>query len=79
MVERLLALAPTDATSLYSAACSYAHAGHHQRALDLLERRLEVGQIHRDWVAQDPDFDSLRDDPRFIAMLQRMGEPPPGS
>ena len=76
MVERLLALAPTDATSLYSAACSYAHAGHHQRALDLLERRLEVGQIHRDWVAQDPDFDGLRDDPRFIALLQRMAEPP---
>ena len=79
MSERLLALAPTDATSLYAAACAYAHAGRHERALELLEKRLEIGQIHRDWVAHDPDFDGLRDDPRFIALLLRMAAPTPES
>jgi hypothetical protein len=26
----------------------------------------------RDWVERDPDYDSLRDDPRFQAMLARL-------
>ena len=26
----------------------------------------------RDWVEHDPDYDALRDDPRFIQLLARL-------
>jgi len=28
------------------------------------------GIIYTDWIDHDPDFDSIRDDPRFIALIQ---------
>ncbi|HUO81905.1 MAG TPA: tetratricopeptide repeat protein [Gammaproteobacteria bacterium] len=73
MVERSLELAPDDATVLHNAACAYAHAGDGEKALELMERRLkEGGTMHRDWLEHDSDFDCLRDDPRFIAILNRL-------
>ena len=53
-VERALELSPDDV----------------ERALDLLERRVRVGPtMDRAWIAHDPDFDALRDHPRFKALL----------
>jgi adenylate cyclase len=73
MTERALGLAPKEISMLYNAACSYAQAGRYERALELLERRLqEAGTIYREWVEHDSDFEGLRGDPRFIAMLDRM-------
>jgi adenylate cyclase len=73
MVERSLDLAPDDAAVLHNAACTFAHAGDGERALELMERRLkEGGTMHRDWLEHDPDFARLRDDPRFIAILDRL-------
>jgi hypothetical protein len=38
-----------------------------------LERRLQrTGMIYRDWMENDPDWDNVRDDPRFIAFLAKM-------
>lgn len=66
-------LAPDDAAVLHNAACNFGHAGHGERALELMERRLkEGGTMHRDWLEHDPDFARLRDDPRFIAILDRL-------
>ena len=72
MIDRLITLAPDDTTTLYNAACTYAHAGRKEEALELLERRVRLGQIYRDWVEHDPDFNNLRDDPRFKNLLDRM-------
>ena len=72
MIDRLVELAPDDNATLYNGACVYAQAGRHDKALELLERRVHLGKLYRDWVAHDPDFDSLRDDPRFQALLERM-------
>ena len=41
-------------------------------ALALLERVFAKGWGKRDWVEHDPDYDILRDDPRFKKLLARL-------
>jgi adenylate cyclase len=75
MARRLLRLAPNDASALYNATCAFANAGRHDEALDLLERRVGMGGLYREWVERDPDLAGLRDHPRFRALLGRMSSP----
>jgi adenylate cyclase len=71
MSDRAVALAPTDGSVLHNAVCAYAHAGRKDEAIALLERRMQAaGTIYREWIDNDPDFDSIRDDPRFVALVQ---------
>ncbi len=71
-MERVAASAPNDSGVHYNAACLYARLGLADRAFAQLERALNVGTVQRDWVVKDPDFDKVRDDPRFAALLKRM-------
>jgi hypothetical protein len=43
-----------------------------EEALELLERVFTRGWGKRDWVEHDPDYDILRDDPRFKKLLARL-------
>lgn len=67
--ERALALYPNDMSSLGNGACLQARLGHADRAIELLERVSAQGWGQRDWLERDPDYDSLRDDPRFKRLL----------
>ncbi len=58
---------------LYNAACVYATLGNGDRAIELLERAVELGWGDRAWIENDADLISLRADPRFAAVLERMG------
>ncbi len=74
MADRAVALAPNDGAVLHNAACTYAYAGQTEQAIELFRRRMKTaGTIHTDWIDHDPDFDSIRDDPRFIALIS--GQP----
>lgn len=70
-IERAISIAPDDIGVLHNAGCFYAANGHVDRALELFERRLELGDIYQEWIDNDSDFDSIRDDPRFLAMLAK--------
>lgn len=70
--DRSLELYPDDTSVLVNAACLRARAGDKERALDLLERIFGRGWGKRDWVEHDPDYDSVRDDPRFERLLQKL-------
>ncbi len=70
--ERILGLAGDDASALYNAACLYALAGESDRALDALERSHRAGLADPEWMARDSDLESVREHPRFVALLERM-------
>ncbi len=57
---------------LYNTGCTFAQLGETERALDLLERAVNLGWGHRAWIEHDSDLASLRDNPRFKALLDRM-------
>jgi hypothetical protein len=50
--------------------------GQKEEALELTERVFARGWGKRDWVEHDPDYDILRDDPRFRKLLARLDQPP---
>lgn len=70
-LDKSLKLAPDDIPVLHMAGCFYGAAGEVDKALDYFERRFELGDAYMDWVDNDSDFDSLRDHPRFKAMVRK--------
>ncbi|HYC90190.1 MAG TPA: M56 family metallopeptidase [Thermoanaerobaculia bacterium] len=62
-------------TSLYNAACSHALAGDAGRAVEELGRAIDAGWDDYDAIAEDSDFDAIRDDGRFRQLVgARLGE-----
>ncbi|HSD32946.1 MAG TPA: protein kinase [Gemmatimonadales bacterium] len=70
--DRALALDSEDSGVLYNVACVQALCGKRDHALDLLEKAIQNGFGHREWLENDSDLETLRSDPRFQAMLQRL-------
>jgi hypothetical protein len=58
----------------YDCACLAAICGEHDDALMLLREALEKKEIPLAWAERDPDFDSLRADPRFAALIEEIRE-----
>jgi hypothetical protein len=56
---------PDLAVFRYHLACFDSRAGDRDAALDGLRRGVELEPEIAEWAAKDPDFDSIRDDPRF--------------
>jgi adenylate cyclase len=56
----------------YNAACTFAVLDESERALELLERAMELGWGDRTWMESDSDLKSLRTNPRFRALLARL-------
>ena len=66
---RALELEPEEPIVIYNVAGIYALAGESERALDCLELAMAGGWGRRDWLAQDSDFETLRDHPRFQKLV----------
>ena len=71
-VRRAEALYPDDMGVIINAACLHARNGMKDEALELLERVFNKGWGKKDWVENDPDYDCLRSEPRFIAMMEKL-------
>jgi len=63
-------IANADPTVL---AWNYAPLGEKDLALDALEKGLEIRSPYLVYLKVDPMLDSLRDDPRFKALLKKVG------
>jgi adenylate cyclase len=67
------ALDPDEPMLLYNVGCIYAMAGEREEALECLERAAGSGGIaQREWFEHDSNLDSLREEPRFQAILDAL-------
>jgi adenylate cyclase len=72
-IERAMLIDPDNLIMRYNFACVLAtHLHNHEESLRLLDGTLRLsGKMMFKIVETDPDFDCLRDDPRFRKMLDR--------
>ena len=61
-------MSPGDSVMLYNGACLYAQLGETRKAVDTLREAIAGGTDIPGWMKNDPDLDSLRDDPEFIEL-----------
>ena len=71
-MNKALKLYPEDAGVLINAACLFAKDGNKEQALNVLELAVGKGYGKKDWIENDPDYDSLRNEPRFKALLSKL-------
>jgi len=67
---RALEIAPSDPDVLFRAAILHNHFGDKAKTLDFLDKSVAAG-YSRTIIRDTPDFDSLKDDPRFRALLPK--------
>jgi adenylate cyclase len=71
-VDKAYALDPESASTAYNSACLFAGIGEIDRALDLIEVAIGLGSRNKRYFETDPDFESLKDHPRFKELLSRI-------
>jgi TolB-like protein len=64
--------APPTTDGNYNRAHYLAHLGQTEEALEALEEALEAHIPFLPWINVNPDFDGIRSEPRFQALLRRM-------
>ena len=62
-----------DADISYAIASVYALEGLHGDAFEWLERSISLGNANRPCFENDPNWASLRGDPRFVELMERVG------
>lgn len=69
-IERALSIDPEDINCQYNAACVWAVLGEADKSFDQLDKwSQQAGADSGRWLEHDPDFDRLRDHPRYRAIL----------
>ena len=64
-----------DPNTAYNAGCAFARASDSTQALVWLERAIESGFRDKNHMATDPDLESIRSQPGFVDLLERIGRP----
>ena len=70
--ERSLAIDGNNPDTLYNLACCYALMDEPDNAMDCLEKACLRGTSIADWAENDSDLESLRNDPRFQALMKSL-------
>jgi Flp pilus assembly protein TadD len=70
--RRASTIDPEDTAVLYNVGCVYALGGSAEEALDHLDKAVQNGFGQREWVENDSDWDSIRGEPRFQALLRKL-------
>ncbi|HKS95718.1 MAG TPA: protein kinase, partial [Terriglobia bacterium] len=69
--RRALAIDPEDCGILYNIACVYALLGKPEESIDCLDKAMTHAYWYKRWAQHDSDLDSLRNHPRFQALMER--------
>ena len=70
--RRASTIDPGDSGVLYNVGCVHALAGSTDEALDHLDKAIQNGFGQREWVENDSDWDAVRNEPRFQALLRKL-------
>jgi adenylate cyclase len=70
--HRASTIDPEDTAVLYNVGCVYALGGSSDEAIDHLDRAIQNGFGQREWLENDSDWDSIRGEPRFQAILRKL-------
>jgi len=73
-INKAVKLYPEDGGVIFNGACLFALHGNKEKALSLLEIAIEKGYGNKDWLEQDQDYDSLRNEPRFKALIKKLND-----
>jgi len=68
--QRWVRLRPADPLAHYNLACTYALLKQSELAITTLRKAVECGYRDFRHIREDRDFDSIRKDPRFRALLR---------
>lgn len=72
----LTKLRPDSAEHWYNLGCSYALLRETDKAFEALNKAVDLGYCDAEWMRKDEDLESLRNDPRFESLLERMASTP---
>ncbi len=75
LTDEVRATANTDHDVAYWLASAYALEGERAEALQWLRRAIELGNANKAWFERDKNWDSLRADPEFQAIVGELSEP----
>jgi tetratricopeptide (TPR) repeat protein len=74
LTPRALQMAEADFDMAYWTASTYSLLGEKDEAIRWLEQAINLGNENREWFDRDRNWDSLRDDARFIELMRRIEE-----
>src|SRR5215207_3858662 len=72
LTDRVREAADADHDIAYWLGTAHAMMGERDQALKWLERAVELGNENRTWFESDPNWEPLREDPRFVALMRRI-------
>jgi TolB-like protein/tetratricopeptide (TPR) repeat protein len=72
LAKRALQARPDAFSTFYNVACAYSVLGDVDDAIAMLDQAVQHGRGNLEWIERDPDFDPLRADPRFNAIVNRL-------
>jgi serine/threonine protein kinase/Flp pilus assembly protein TadD len=75
VLAQLERMSPQRFVTPYHRALIHLHLGERERALELLDESVTSGEPWVVWLGVEPQFESLRADPRFIELLRRTNNP----
>ena len=67
--DQALVLQPDNASAYYNKACCYSLQQKIELAIDTLQYAITLDSKYRDMAKTDSDFDGIRDDERFQAVI----------
>ena len=69
-VARAIEISPNDVNMIYNAACFYSEVGDKENAIIHLSKAFDQGFASYDYIKHDPDLDSIRNEPEYIALME---------
>ena len=72
LTDRVREAADADHDIAYWLGTAHAMLGEREEALKWLDRAIDLGNENRTWFESDPNWESFREDPRFVALMRRI-------